>query len=161
MNSEPMRPRLRPGPHRARRREVSDTPSDCVEAARRRSGYEWRVVFGAHVILFSEDAEADRSFLASVFGFESGDAGGGWLIFALPPAELAVHPAEHPMDQPGAALYLMCRDLDAEMRRLRGEGVECSEVEEARWGSVTMIPLPGGGQVGLYEPRHPTMVEGP
>jgi len=114
------------------------------------------MVFGAHVVLFSEDADADRAFLAEVFGFESVDAGGGWLIFGLPPAEVAVHPA----DAPGATLYLMCRDLAAEMERLRATGVECSDVEEARWGSITMIRLPCGGQVGLYQPRHPTMVEG-
>jgi catechol 2,3-dioxygenase-like lactoylglutathione lyase family enzyme len=114
------------------------------------------MVFGAHVILDSEDADADRAFLAEMFGFESVDAGGGWLIFGLPPAEVAVHPAE----TTGAALYLMCRDLAAEMERLRAAGVECSEVEEARWGSVTMVRLPGGGEVGLYQPRHPTMVEG-
>jgi hypothetical protein len=114
------------------------------------------VVFGAHVVLFSADADADRAFLAEMFGFESVDAGGGWLIFGLPPAEVAVHPA----DSPGGALYFMCRDLGAEMERLRAVGVKCSAVEEARWGSITMIPLPGGGQVGLYEPRHPTMVEG-
>jgi hypothetical protein len=114
------------------------------------------VVFGAHVVLFSNDADADRAFLSDVLGFASTDAGGGWLIFGLPPAEVAVHPA----DEPGAALYLMCRDLDGEMQRLAASGVECSSVEEARWGSITMIGLPGGGRIGLYEPRHPTMVEG-
>lgn len=115
------------------------------------------MVFGAHVVLFSKDAEADRSFLADVLAFESIDAGGGWLIFGLPPAEVAVHPAE----SAGCDLYLMCRDLEAEMQRLRATGVECSAVEEARWGSVTTMRLPGGGQVGLYQPRHPTMVEEP
>jgi hypothetical protein len=114
------------------------------------------MVFGAHVVLFSEDAEADRAFLTEMFGFDSVDAGGGWLIFGLPPAEVAVHPAE----STGAELYLMCRDLDVELERLRAAGVECSDVEEARWGSITMVRLPGGGQVGLYQPRHPTMVEG-
>jgi catechol 2,3-dioxygenase-like lactoylglutathione lyase family enzyme len=114
------------------------------------------MVFGAHVVLMSEDADADRAFLGEMFGFESVDAGGGWLIFGLPPTEVAVHPAE----SPGAELYLMCRDLGAEMERLRAAGVECTDVEEARWGSITMVRLPGGGQVGLYEPRHPTMVDG-
>jgi hypothetical protein len=114
------------------------------------------MVFGAHVVLFSPDAEADRTFLAEVLGFDSVDAGGGWLIFGLPPAEAAVHPAE----SSGCELYLMCHDLDAEMARLRDAGVECSDVEEARWGSITMVRLPGGGSVGLYQPRHPTMIEG-
>ena len=105
----------------------------------------------------SGDTDADRAFLAEMFGFDSVDAGGGWLIFALPPAEVAVHPAE----SDGCDLYFMCRDLDAEMHGLAARGVECSDVEEARWGSVTMIRLPGGGHVGLYQPRHPTMVEEP
>ena len=114
-----------------------------------------RMVFGAHMVVFSNDADADRAFLADRFGLASTDAGGGWLIFGLPPAEVAVHPAE----SPGYGLYLMCHDLDAEMARLRALGVECSEVEEARWGSVTMLRLPGGGELGLYQPRHPTMFE--
>jgi catechol 2,3-dioxygenase-like lactoylglutathione lyase family enzyme len=114
-----------------------------------------RVIFGAHVILFSRDAEADRAFLADVLGFGHVDAGGGWLIFALPAAEAAVHPA----DAPSAELYLMCEDLDAEMRRLSDRGVVCSDVENARWGSVTKVRLPGGGEVGLYQPTHPTMVD--
>jgi hypothetical protein len=115
------------------------------------------VVFGAHLVVFSNDADADRDFLAEVFGFESTDAGGGWLVFALPPAEVAVHPAA----SAGFGLFLMCRDLGTEMQRLAMIGVEHSDVEEARWGSVVTIRLPGGGEVGLYEPRHPTAVEGP
>jgi hypothetical protein len=113
------------------------------------------MVFGAHLVVFSENAEADRAFLADVFGFPSVDAGGGWLIFALPPAELAVHPAE----APGAQLYLMCDDLAAEMDALAARGIVCAEVEEARWGSVTSIRLPGGGELGLYQPRHPTSIQ--
>ena len=115
------------------------------------------MIFGAHLVLFSEDAEADRSFLANVLSLDSIDAGGGWLIFSLPPGEVAVHPAE----TPGAELYLMCDDLPAEMKSLVDKGVACSEVEEARWGSITRIRLPGGGQIGLYEPRHPTAIDGP
>ena len=113
------------------------------------------MIFGSHFIVFSSDADADRSFLADVFGFEHVDAGGGWLIFGLPPAEAAVHPAE----APGSELYFMCDDLMAEMRTLAEKGARCSEVEEARWGSVTKIKLPGGGEVGLYQPRHAAMVE--
>lgn len=113
------------------------------------------MIYGAHLVLFSEDADADRDFLATVLGLDSLDAGGGWLIFSLPPAEAAVHPAEGP----GAELYLMCDDLAAEMRLLAERGIVCAEVEEARWGSVTKIELPGGGQLGLYEPRHPIAFE--
>ena len=90
-----------------------------------------------------------------MLGFEHVDAGGGWLIFGLPPREAAVHPA----DAPGGELYLMCDDLAAEMQTLATKGVQCSEVDEARWGSITKIPLPGGGEVGLYQPRHAMMVE--
>jgi hypothetical protein len=114
------------------------------------------VIFGSHVVLFSSDAEADREFLGRVFAFDHVDGGGGWLVFGLPPAEAAVHPS----DSPGAGIYLMCDDLDAEMRRLADLGVLCSPVDDARWGSVTMIGLPGGGEIGLYQPRHPTMVRG-
>lgn len=113
------------------------------------------MIYGSHVILFSTDPDADRAFLAEVLGFEHVDAGGGWLIFGLPPSEAAVHPA----DAPGTELYLMCDDLAADMQSLTERGVECSAVEEARWGSITKIRLPGGGEVGLYEPRHAAMVE--
>jgi catechol 2,3-dioxygenase-like lactoylglutathione lyase family enzyme len=113
------------------------------------------MIFGAHVIVFSTDADADREFFAEVLGLDHVDAGGGWLIFGLPPAEAAVHPAE----QPGAELYFMCDDLAAQMHELADRGVRCSEVEEARWGSVTKIRLPGGGEIGLYQPRHAAMVE--
>jgi catechol 2,3-dioxygenase-like lactoylglutathione lyase family enzyme len=111
------------------------------------------MIFGAHVIVYSNDASADRAFFADVLGYPSVDAGHGWLIFALPPAELAVHPAE---GDGGHELYLMCDDLGAEMAALEEKGVRCADVEEARWGSVTKIQLPGGGQVGLYQPKHPT-----
>ncbi len=113
------------------------------------------MIFGAHLILFSKDADADRSFLATVLGLDSVDAGGGWLIFRLPPAEVAVHPAE----STGADLYMMCDDLAGEMKTLAAKGVACSEVEEARWGSVARIDLPGGGQIGLYQPRHPLAID--
>ncbi len=115
------------------------------------------MIFGAHLVLFSEDADADRAFLAAVLGLDSVDAGGGWLIFRLPPAETAVHPA----DSPGAQLYLMCDDLAAEMKSLADRGEVCSDVREERWGSVTEIRLPGGAHIGLYQPRHPLAVDGP
>jgi hypothetical protein len=113
------------------------------------------MIFGAHLVVFSTEAEADRAFLSDVLGFDSVDAGGGWLIFVLPPAEAALHPAE----APAAELYLMCDDLAAEMRSLAERGVELSDVEEARWGTITKIRLPSGGEIGLYQPRHPTAIE--
>ena len=109
-------------------------------------------MFGAHVIIYSVDATADRAFFRDVLGLASVDADNGWLIFALPPAELAVHPAEAGL---GHELYLMCDDLAAEVAALREKNVRCSAVEEARWGSVTKIQLPSGSEIGLYQPRHP------
>jgi catechol 2,3-dioxygenase-like lactoylglutathione lyase family enzyme len=110
------------------------------------------MIFGAHVIIYSGDAAADRAFFRDVLGYPSVDAGHDWLIFSLPPAELAVHPSD---DETAHELYLMCDDLSAELAALSAKGVQCSEVEEARWGSVTKIRLPGGGQFGLYQPKHP------
>ncbi|MGA3147672.1 MAG: extradiol dioxygenase [Acidimicrobiales bacterium] len=115
------------------------------------------MIFGAHVIVYSKDASADRAFFRDVLGYPSVDAGHDWLIFALPPAELAVHPA----DEDGVhELYLMCDDLGSEMAALLAKGVRCSEVEEERWGSVTRIHLPGGGRLGLYQPKHPSALAG-
>lgn len=110
------------------------------------------MIFGAHVILYSKDAAADRAFFRDILGFSSVDAGHGWLIFALPPAEAAVHPAEK---DAGHELFLMCDDLKAEILELGTKGVQCSVVQEARWGSIAKIRLPGGGEVGLYQPKHP------
>jgi len=115
------------------------------------------MMFGAHVIVYSKDAVADRAFFQDVLGLRSVDAGRGWLIFALPPAEMAVHPAE---ENDRHELYLMCSDLKAEISALGEKGVQCSDVQEARWGSVAKIRLPGGGEVGLYQPKHPTALDG-
>lgn len=109
------------------------------------------MISGAHVVIYSRDAEADRNFFRDVLGFDSVDAGHGWLIFALPPAEAAFHPAD---DNAGSELYLMCEDLESEMARLARRGVECTEVVEARWGSITRMALPGGGRLALYQPKH-------
>jgi catechol 2,3-dioxygenase-like lactoylglutathione lyase family enzyme len=111
------------------------------------------MMFGAHVIVYSKDAAADRAFLRDILGLASVDAGHGWLIFALPPAEVAVHPAE---DHDRHELYFMCDDLKAEILALGAKGVRCSEAQEARWGSITKIRLPGGSEVGLYQPKHAT-----
>jgi hypothetical protein len=113
------------------------------------------MISGAHLVLYSTDAEADRAFLSNVLGLGSVDAGGGWLVFALPPAEAALHPAEAPTTE----LYPMCDDLAAEMRTLAERGVECSAVQEARWGTITKIRLPSGAEIGPYGLRHPTAIE--
>jgi catechol 2,3-dioxygenase-like lactoylglutathione lyase family enzyme len=112
------------------------------------------VILGAHAILYSSDADADRAFLADVLGLTHVDAGGGWLIFRLPPAEVAVHPA----DTSGAVeLYLVCDDVEATVADLTARGVQFeSPVSDQGWGRLTTIRLPGGGRLGLYEARHPT-----
>ena len=111
------------------------------------------MISGAHMIIYSKDAEADRAFFRDVLGFASVDAGHGWLIFAMPLAEAAFHPSD---DNDVHELYFMCEDLKAEMSALAKKGVHCSDVQEARWGSITKFQLPGGGKVGLYQPKHPT-----
>jgi len=112
------------------------------------------VINGAHVIVYSRDAEADRAFLRDVLGFSSVDAGDGWLIFALPPSELAVHPTDA---EQVIELYLLCDDIEATVADLTGKGVETTgPVVDRGWGLLTGVRLPGGGEVGLYEPRHPT-----
>src|SRR5205085_8433874 len=106
-------------------------------------------ITGAHVLLYSPEADALRSVLAGAFGLPSVDAGGGWLIFALPPAELAVHPA----DSPSHELSLMCDDLAATVAELRGKGIEIKgEPAQERWGTHVTLVLPGGLDVMLYEP---------
>ncbi len=114
------------------------------------------MIFGAHVIVYSKDATADRTFFRDVLGFSSVDAGHGWLIFALPPAEVAVHPAE---ENDRHELFFMCDDLNAEISVLGAKGIRCSEVQETQWGLVTRIRLPGGGEVALYQPKHPSALE--
>ncbi|MBB5340504.1 VOC family protein [Tunturiibacter gelidoferens] len=111
------------------------------------------MIFGAHVVVYSKDATADRAFLRDALGLASVDAGHGWLIFALPPSEVAVHPAEQNNRH---ELYFMCTDLNAEISGLKEKGAHCSEVHEERWGSIVNIQLPGGGHIGLYQPKHPT-----
>ena len=111
------------------------------------------MITGAHNVIFSEEPERLRAFLQDVLGFPSVDAGGGWLIFALPPAELAAHPAG---ESGRHQLYLMCDDVSATVAELAAKGVEFSgPVSDEGFGLVTAIKLPGGGELGLYEPRHP------
>ena len=111
---------------------------------------------GAHAILFAHDADAARDFLRYALGFESVDAGGGWLIFALPPAELAIHPTDGP---PQHELYLMCDDIEATLAELETKGVElAAPVSDERWGRLARIAVPGAGELGIYEPRHPTAI---
>jgi catechol 2,3-dioxygenase-like lactoylglutathione lyase family enzyme len=120
------------------------------------------VLAGAHAIIFSEDAEAARAFFRDVLRLRSVDAGDGWLIFALPPAELAFHPG------PGWArdvgeheLFLMCHDIDAAVAELERNGVELlASISDEGYGLMTRFRIPGGGEIGLYEPRHPSPLAG-
>jgi catechol 2,3-dioxygenase-like lactoylglutathione lyase family enzyme len=120
-------------------------------------------ITGAHILFYSDNPEADRAFFRDILGLRSVDAGGGWLIFALPPAEAGIHPSDGDRSQLhgsrrllGAALYLMCDDLKSLMESLQARNVTCLPVEEADWGIKTTIQLPSGGEVGLYQPTHPT-----
>ena len=119
------------------------------------------MITGAHSIIYATDAEAARAFLRDTLGLSNVDAGNGWLIFKSPPAELAVHPTGPP-DTGKIELYLMCDDLDATVADLRAKGVECGgEVTEQPWGLLTTLTVPGAGQLGLYQPRHPVAYDLP
>ena len=142
---------------------VGQQSAHCIVGAGRRPrvagicGLDWcdsgpMTISGAHVIVYSRDPEADRAFFRDVLDYPHVDAGGGWLIFRLPPAEVAVHPGEGTSSQ---ELYLMCDDLEATMSELSARGVRCADITEARWGRLSSCRLPGGGDVGIYEPRHP------
>ena len=110
------------------------------------------MINGAHVVLDSKDPETDRAFFSDVLKFNSVDAGHGWLIFALPSAEAAFHDAEQ---NDRHELYFMCDDIIATLRDLEKMNVPVSEVSEQRWGSIARFTLPGGGSVGIYQPKHP------
>ncbi|MGH9495890.1 MAG: VOC family protein [Candidatus Sulfotelmatobacter sp.] len=121
------------------------------------------MIIGAHLLLYSKDPDADRKFFREVLDFPAVDAGEGWLIFGLPPAEAGIHPVDEkfPRDRSGeqllgAALYLMCDDLDGTMTSFQSKNVQCAEVQATGWGRMTTIPLPSGGKIGLYQPRHAT-----
>jgi catechol 2,3-dioxygenase-like lactoylglutathione lyase family enzyme len=114
------------------------------------------MINGAHVIVYSSDAEADTAFFRDVLGFPHVDVGGGRLFFKLPPSELAVHEA----DTDGAhELYLTCDDLDETIAELTGKGVPCTPPDDRGWGILTTVTLPGGGEFGLYQPRHARATE--
>jgi catechol 2,3-dioxygenase-like lactoylglutathione lyase family enzyme len=124
------------------------------------------MIFGTHLLLYSRDPEADRAFFRDVLGFAHVDAGGGWLIFALPPAEMGIHPAENNLTRTHAGqdlatgtLYLLCDKLAETLTDLAAKGVDHTELQEAEWGLATSIRLPGGSSLGLYEPRHALAVK--
>jgi len=109
------------------------------------------MISGAHVVIYSKNAEADRAFFRDTLRFPCIDAGDGWLIFALPPAETAFHPSR--VNGPHE-MYFMCKNLKREISTLARKKVRCSPVKDAGWGLITSIRLPGGGSIGLYQPRH-------
>jgi catechol 2,3-dioxygenase-like lactoylglutathione lyase family enzyme len=122
-------------------------------------------IIGAHFLIYSKDADADRAFLRDVLGFQSVDAGQGWLIFGLPPSEVAVHPSDGTFAQDhaghemvGVVLYLMCDDVHEVVKSLAFKNVTCAPVENAPWGFYTSVRLPSGGNIGLYQPTHPTAI---
>jgi predicted enzyme related to lactoylglutathione lyase len=121
------------------------------------------MITGTHIVFYSEDADADRAFFQDILKLSAVDAGGGWLIFALPPAEAGIHPTEGKAkdggrSQPGAVVYLMCDDLKAEMKRLKAKKVSCFAAATERWGIRTTLRLPSGAELGLYQPTHPTAI---
>jgi hypothetical protein len=140
-----------------RHKEESEQVDRCPQYP-----YTPSVITGAHLLFYSHNPEADRSFFSDVLGLRSVDAGHGWLIFALPPAEAAFHPADS--EQPaqpsmiGADLYLLCDNLESQMKTLKEKNVVCGPVSEERWGIRTTITLPSGAMIGLYQPRHPTAI---
>jgi catechol 2,3-dioxygenase-like lactoylglutathione lyase family enzyme len=111
------------------------------------------MINGAHVVVYSKNAEADRAFFRNVLHFPFVDAGHGWLIFALPAAEAAFHDARK-NDQ--HELYFMCDDIEGTLQELKSKNVEVSKVKEERWGRLATFTLPGGGRIGIYQPKHPS-----
>src|SRR5438477_9659044 len=123
------------------------------------------MIHGVHLLLASSNPEADRAFFRDVLNFPHVDAGEGWLIFALPPAEVGIHPAEQNLIHPHAGhdlaagiVYLMCDSLPETLDSLSSKGIEHTEIQDASWGVVSSIPLPGGASLGLYEPHHPVAI---
>lgn len=109
------------------------------------------MIVGSHVIVYSRDAAADRAVFRDVLKFAHVDAGGGWLIFGLPPSEIAFHPTDNEQNH---EFYLMCEDVQAFIQTMERRALACSPVREERWGLLTQLTLPGGGKLGVYQPRH-------
>jgi predicted enzyme related to lactoylglutathione lyase len=124
------------------------------------------MITGAHWLIYSKDPEADRAFFRDALHWKSVDAGHGWLIFKSPPGEVACHPADTAFVQRhaehellGVVLYLMCDDVKKTIKELEAKGVKCTAVEQAPWGFFSIIGLPSGGSIGLYQPTHPTAID--
>lgn len=109
------------------------------------------MINGAHVIISSTDPDKDRAFLRDVLELPNVDVGGGWLIFGMPPSEVAVHPSEEGGKH---ELYFLCESVEAFAAQMKDRGVACTEVQDLPWGRLVAITLPGGGEVGVYEPKH-------
>lgn len=109
------------------------------------------MINGAHVVIYSTDPEADRDFFRDVLKFNHVDVGDGWLIFALPPSEVAIHPSEK---NDLHEFYLMCEDVNAVVEALKSHNIACTPVQDEGWGLLTQLTLPGGGKLGVYQPRH-------
>jgi len=115
------------------------------------------MIIGAHAIIFNTDVDAVRAFFRDILGFRSVDAGGGWLIFALPPAELGIHPIDE--GEGHHELYLMCDDIEQTVKDLKAKGVEFSSgIIQAGFGLMTSFKIPGGAELSLYQPKHPTAI---
>ena len=114
------------------------------------------MINGAHIVIYTKDSDADRAFFRDVLKFSSVDAGHGWLIFAMPPLEAAFHDSEH---NDRHELFLMCDDIGATLKDLKSKNVKVSDVSEQRWGMLATFTLPGGGKIGVYQPKHPSPPE--
>ena len=113
------------------------------------------MITGIHTLIYANDADKVRTFFRDVLQFPSVDVGHGWVIFAMPPAELGIHPTDGEVYH---ELYLMCDDVKSTVARLQRKGVQCAEIRDVGWGSLTSVTIPGGGEIGLYEPRHKTAI---
>lgn len=109
------------------------------------------MINGVHTIIYSKNTEADKAFFRDVLKLTNVDVGHGWLIFGLPPAELAVHPST---DSQHHEIYLMCDDINTFVQKMKGLKIPCTEVQDQGWGLLVQLTLPGGGKIGVYQPRH-------
>ena len=109
------------------------------------------MITGVHTIIYSKNAEADKAFFQDILKLTNVDVGQGWLIFGLPPSELAVHPST---DSEHHELYLMCDNINTFVQQMNEHKVACSEIQDQGWGLLTALTLPGGGKIGVYQPRH-------